>query len=66
MGASHTSVIYDGIAISDAQNGQVDISRFDLEDKFDSQGLNPLKVYYSYFKNEASPSVESDAFYFQS
>ena len=45
MGASHTSVIYDGIAISDAQNGQVDISRFDLEDKFDSQGLNPLKVY---------------------
>jgi outer membrane receptor protein involved in Fe transport len=32
MGASHTAVIYDGIAISDAQNGQVDISRFDLED----------------------------------
>ena len=32
MGASHTSVIYDGIAISDAQNGQVDISRFDLDD----------------------------------
>ena len=32
MGASHTSVIYDGIAVSDAQNGQVDISRFDLED----------------------------------
>ena len=28
MGASHTSVIYDGISISDAQNGQVDISRF--------------------------------------
>jgi hypothetical protein len=32
MGASHTAVIYDGIAISDAQNGQVDISRFDLDD----------------------------------
>lgn len=32
MGASHTSVIYDGIAISDAQNGQADISRFDLDD----------------------------------
>lgn len=32
MGASHTSVIYDGIAISDAQNGQVDISRFNLDD----------------------------------
>jgi outer membrane cobalamin receptor len=32
MGASHTSVIYDGISISDAQNGQVDISRFDLDD----------------------------------
>lgn len=32
MGASHTSVIYDGIAISDAQNGQTDISRFNLDD----------------------------------
>lgn len=32
MGASHTAIIYDGIAISDAQNGQVDISRFDLDD----------------------------------
>lgn len=32
MGAAHTSVIYDGIAISDAQNGQVDISRFNLDD----------------------------------
>jgi outer membrane cobalamin receptor len=32
MGASHTAVVYDGIAISDAQNGQVDISRFDLDD----------------------------------
>ena len=32
MGASHTAVVYDGIAISDAQNGQVDISRFSLDD----------------------------------
>ena len=32
MGAAHTAVVYDGIAISDAQNGQVDISRFDLDD----------------------------------
>lgn len=32
MGAAHTSVIYDGIAISDAQNGQADISRFNLDD----------------------------------
>ena len=32
MGAAHTAVIYDGIAVSDAQNGQVDISRFDLDD----------------------------------
>ena len=31
MGASHTAVIYDGISISDAQNGQIDISRFDLD-----------------------------------
>lgn len=32
MGAAHTAVYYDGIPVSDAQNGQVDISRFDLED----------------------------------
>ena len=32
MGASHTAVLYDGIPVSDAQNGQVDISRFDLDD----------------------------------
>lgn len=32
MGASHTSVLYDGIAVSDAQNGQIDISRFNLDD----------------------------------
>ena len=32
MGASHTAVVYDGIAVSDAQNGQVDISRLDLDD----------------------------------
>lgn len=32
MGAAHTSIIYDGIAITDAQNGQVDISRFRLDD----------------------------------
>ena len=32
MGASHTAVVYDGISISDARNGQVDISRFDLDD----------------------------------
>ena len=32
MGAAHTAVTYDGIAISDAQNGQVDLSRFNLDD----------------------------------
>ncbi len=32
LGGSHTAVIYDGINISDAQNGQVDISRFFTED----------------------------------
>ncbi|MGL4518161.1 MAG: TonB-dependent receptor plug domain-containing protein [Phocaeicola sp.] len=31
MGAQHTAVLYDGVAISDAQSGQVDISRFSLE-----------------------------------
>ena len=31
LGASHTAVSYDGIAVSDAQNGQIDISRFSLD-----------------------------------
>ena len=31
LGASHTAVSYDGIAVSDVQNGQIDISRFSLD-----------------------------------
>ncbi|MGM9862346.1 MAG: TonB-dependent receptor plug domain-containing protein [Muribaculaceae bacterium] len=31
LGAKHTGVIYDGVAISDAQNGQIDLSRFSLD-----------------------------------
>lgn len=31
FGAQHTAVSYDGIAITDAQSGQVDISRFSLD-----------------------------------
>lgn len=31
LGAAHTTVSYDGFIISDAQNGQTDISRFGLE-----------------------------------
>ena len=32
LGSAHTIITYDGVAISDAQNGQVDISRFFLDD----------------------------------
>lgn len=31
LGAQHTGVCYDGIAISDCQSGQIDISRFSLD-----------------------------------
>ena len=31
LGAQHTAVSYDGITVSDAQNGQIDLSRFNLE-----------------------------------
>lgn len=31
MGAQHTGVIYDGVSVSDCQSGQVDISRFSLD-----------------------------------
>lgn len=32
LGAKHTAVSYDGITITDTQSGQVDISRFSLDD----------------------------------
>ncbi len=31
MGTNHTAVTYDGIAIGNAQNGQVDLGRFSLD-----------------------------------
>lgn len=31
LGAQHTGIVYDGVAISDCQSGQVDISRFSLD-----------------------------------
>lgn len=30
LGASHTSILYDGIPVTDAQSGQVDLSRFSI------------------------------------
>ncbi|MCD8165326.1 MAG: TonB-dependent receptor, partial [Bacteroides sp.] len=31
FGSQHTTVVYDGLPVSDAQNGQIDLSRFSLE-----------------------------------
>ena len=31
LGSSHTGVIYDGVALSDAQSGQIDLSRYSLD-----------------------------------
>ncbi len=31
LGAEHTSVVYDGIPLSDIQNGQIDLSRYSLD-----------------------------------
>lgn len=31
FGAQHTGICYDGLVVTDVQNGQVDISRFDLD-----------------------------------
>lgn len=31
FGATHTGVVYDGVALSDCQNGQIDLSRFSLD-----------------------------------
>lgn len=39
LGANHTSVAYDGISLSDMQTGQIDLSRFSLEN-IDMLSLN--------------------------
>ncbi|MCQ2219433.1 MAG: TonB-dependent receptor [Paludibacteraceae bacterium] len=31
LGSKHTAVIYDGVALSDCQNGQIDLGRFSLD-----------------------------------
>lgn len=31
LGANHTAVLYDGVQVNDAENGQVDLSKFSLE-----------------------------------
>lgn len=31
LGAKHTAVVYDGIMLSDCQNGQIDLSRFSID-----------------------------------
>ena len=31
LGAAHTGVIYDGVQVGDCQSGQVDLSRFTLD-----------------------------------
>lgn len=63
MGATHTAVIYDGIAISDAQNGQVDISRFNLDD-INAVSINigaPDNIYQSarYFTSAGVLNIEN-------
>lgn len=32
LGAQHTGVVYDGVALSDVQSGQIDLSRYSLDD----------------------------------
>ena len=39
LGAQHTAVVYDGFVVSDAQSGQTDISRFNL-DNISSVGMS--------------------------
>lgn len=39
LGAQHTSVVYDGVALTDCQTGQIDLSRYSLEN------MNRLAVY---------------------
>lgn len=39
LGANHTGVAYDGVAVSDCQGGQIDLSRYDL-DNVASMGLS--------------------------
>lgn len=76
LGATHTAVAYDGVAVSNCQAGQIDIGRFSLEDidmlslsvGQDNNLLQPARLYASagvlsiYSKNPLEGTDKSYAF----
>jgi vitamin B12 transporter len=50
LGADHVAVLYDGVAISDAENGQVDLGKFNLN------GIQQITLYNAQPENILSPA----------
>lgn len=76
MGSNHTAVFYNGVQLANAQNGQVDLGRFSLENMEEislysgqnSNILQPARAYASasllYLKTMA-PKFESEKYQFK-
>lgn len=50
LGSKHTAVFYDGIAINDAQSGEIDLSKFSLDN------LQSISLYNNNHQNIAQPA----------
>jgi vitamin B12 transporter len=50
LGADHTAILFDGIAISDAENGQIDLSKFNLS------GVQQIILYNAQPENILNPA----------
>ena len=50
LGADHVAVLYDGVAINDAENGQVDLGKFNLN------GIQQITLYNAQPENILSPA----------
>ncbi len=50
LGANHTAVLYDGVAINDEENGQIDLGKFNLE------GIAQITLYNAQPDNILTPA----------
>lgn len=63
LGSKHTTVFYDGIAINDAQSGDIDLSKFSLDN------LQSISLYQNNHQDIAQPAkafASASALYLQS
>src|SRR5690554_4273022 len=63
LGSKHTAVFYDGITINDAQSGEIDLSKFSLDN------LQSIALYHNNHRDIAQPAkafAAATALYLQS